>query len=648
MNAYRLSFLPVYIYIGHTMIRLAIKAAALLCFTLSLQGLTGQVKVTPIEIGKKVTALGLSDSGALLYGTADGELGRYDGILTKAYAHVKKNTIINKTAEKGFIYTSKGLALLDGRVRTVSNANLNVLTAAPDGSLLVTTSGIFKKQGLDYVLNDSKNLPNRSDIKQADYLLHNGSPYLLIDQQLYRKEQRWQLMQDSVIDLAASTSNLYLLTYGGIYTVDGEVKYYHSGQRGDKILAGRNGELLLLSGNIVTLIANGQAREVYSIATSMVTDMVQDQWGNYWIAAGSYLYRISQLQATSALDPSLDILSINGSEVLADPLDLKQGQARLDVRYKGVQLTRPQQLQYQSILEGYADWSEPTKEEQVVYEHIPAGKYLLQLRATVDGINFTYSPRYKVTVTDATAYTIWIGLLMAGVGILLTALITNQRYTTHKKKSEAEREKLLNQNRILTLQQKALQLQMNPHFIFNALNSIKGLIAKGESKQARKSLTDFAQLMRSTLEHSRADSIAIADEVQYLDRYLHIEQWTNERRFDYEVLVDPGVDTEQHIPTMLLQPFVENAVKHAFKGKTDKGHIWVRMQQKGLLLYCEIEDDGIGIQDTSTTSHESVAIAVVRERLAQQKMLDSKYLQIDSPLADGGTKVTLCIKVKGY
>jgi sensor histidine kinase YesM len=185
------------------------------------------------------------------------------------------------------------------------------------------------------------------------------------------------------------------------------------------------------------------------------------------------------------------------------------------------------------------------------------------------------------------------------------------------------REQLEMQNRLLQLEQKALQLQMNPHFIFNALNSIQSLIATRDYEVARQEINRFAKLMRSTLNNSRKTGITLQEEIETLEQYLSVEQFCQQNPFTFAIHVGEQVDPETlDIPPMLLQPFVENAVVHGVSHLAYPGRIELFFDLAGDLLVCRITDNGPGrekaalLREAKKPGHQSMALAVTQERLA--------------------------------
>ncbi|SFR33018.1 Tetratricopeptide repeat-containing protein [Robiginitalea myxolifaciens] len=171
-------------------------------------------------------------------------------------------------------------------------------------------------------------------------------------------------------------------------------------------------------------------------------------------------------------------------------------------------------------------------------------------------------------------------------GLLLTALAAFLYYRSNRQKELS--------NHLLAL--KGLRSQMNPHFIFNALNSVNNYIARNDERSANRYLSDFSRLMRTVLENSEKDFIPLTEELELLELYLKLEHSRFPDKFDYEIEVDPEVNPGDFgIPPMLLQPYLENAVWHGLRYKEEKGYLRLRLSPvvPGV-LQIEISDNGIG------------------------------------------------------
>jgi LytS/YehU family sensor histidine kinase len=154
---------------------------------------------------------------------------------------------------------------------------------------------------------------------------------------------------------------------------------------------------------------------------------------------------------------------------------------------------------------------------------------------------------------------------------------------------------MLNQ-RIAELEQKALRSQMNPHFIFNSLNSIQQYVAERDITGANNFITDFSRLIRMTLDLSTNTFINLSDEIDYITTYLKVEKTRLENQFDYSVNIDKTLNLHEiHLPPLLLQPYVENSIRHGIKYKKEnKGMINISVQKKEADILVSIEDNGIG------------------------------------------------------
>lgn len=185
----------------------------------------------------------------------------------------------------------------------------------------------------------------------------------------------------------------------------------------------------------------------------------------------------------------------------------------------------------------------------------------------------------------------------------LEELVKEQTTEILRKKQELEEQRKIHleteYNKKLTeIELKAIRAQINPHFIFNCLNSIQLFVMQRDYEYAQKYLSDFSYLIRKTLDFSRRNFISLADEIAYLNTYLGLEKMRFENKMEYELVVDPLIATaELEIPAMLLQPYVENAVKYGMTNSRDHiGQLLIQFNQvEPDMLECLIEDNGIGI-----------------------------------------------------
>ena len=190
---------------------------------------------------------------------------------------------------------------------------------------------------------------------------------------------------------------------------------------------------------------------------------------------------------------------------------------------------------------------------------------------------------------------------------------------TLKRKNKDKQTQLELENDLLTLEQKALRLQMNPHFIFNVLNGIKSL-GMTDVKKMNTTIQKFANLMRATLQNSRKENITIDEEIKSLNYYLELEQLMGSKEFKFDINVAAKIDIEEMLlAPMIIQPFVENAIEHGISKIDKQGEITVSFTLKKDQLHCQIRDNGIGymqsIKNKKQSAHQSVALEVTKERI---------------------------------
>ncbi|KAA9039409.1 tetratricopeptide repeat protein [Ginsengibacter hankyongi] len=190
----------------------------------------------------------------------------------------------------------------------------------------------------------------------------------------------------------------------------------------------------------------------------------------------------------------------------------------------------------------------------------------------------------------------FILMLVAVAGIILY----KRRNDTLEKKKEAEFN-----TQVAYTELKALRAQMNPHFIYNSLNSINDYIDKHDTEMATLYTTKFAKLMRMILENSEQKEVRLADDLNALELYMQLESMRMQNKFSYEIKVDEDIDRENTlIPPLILQPFVENSIWHGISKKQGAGKILVSIHKEGNMINCVVEDNGIGILESSNAETE--------------------------------------------
>ena len=371
--------------------------------------------------------------------------------------------------------------------------------------------------------------------------------------------------------------------------------------------------------------------------------VTRDTEGNLWFGAiyGLTKYQPSDITKTT-IKPKLyfenievayqpvDSINLNIWTNSAHVLKLKPHQTELSFSYKTIDLDHPDDIQYRIKLNN-SEWSPWSSDNKQNLAGLAYGSHSFYAQSRnyrweeSDPIAFNFfidSPIYEKA---------WFQLSVLGVILLILGGYAISYIRRVKRKNKEERQRLEMQNHLLSLEQKALRLQMNPHFIFNALNGIK---AMGTSNPQRMNTTinTFATLLRETLYNSRKDYITLDQEIQTLKHYIEIEQLMANKPFTYTIEIDSDLDPEEIlIPPMLIQPFVENAVRHGILKGVREGELSIQFHTTEEFLHCTVLDNGQGIFQSqkakTNTDHQSMALTVTRERLESISGKDSLDIQ---------------------
>lgn len=200
------------------------------------------------------------------------------------------------------------------------------------------------------------------------------------------------------------------------------------------------------------------------------------------------------------------------------------------------------------------------------------------------------------------------------------------------------------QKELAEYEQKALHLQMNPHFVFNCLGSISSFIVQNGTDSAIKYLSKFSKLMRLTLEYSKESLIPIDKEIESLQNYLELEQLRFNKKFEFAITKSQEIEDDLALPPLLLQPFVENAIIHGLIPKKETGKIEIDFSLSEENLICTITDNGIGfnkskeLKENSVTVHKSMALDITKKRLEMMESYTSKKTKVEiEELEEHGT-----------
>ena len=310
----------------------------------------------------------------------------------------------------------------------------------------------------------------------------------------------------------------------------------------------------------------------------------------------------------------LEKVSVN--DVLYTSVEGRQFEGRQNqwlISYFSIAPEHKGALSYYWLLNGkHHKFEGKTDQRSIYFPFLPPDEYTLSIRGTGDRLqtnvlqqSFTIKPRFYNTQR--------FRLLLIGSAIFMLGLLSFIISKMMSARLNKRNKQLKRENEMLEWQQKALQLQMNPHFIFNALNSIQSLVGK-DDRQARYYIAKLGKLMRTTLHHAREKWISIGDEIELLTAYLELEKLNH--GFTYSINKN-NIEDHIYIPPMMLQPLVENAIKHGVSKLKEEGQVAIDFRYDGRKIKCTVRDNGPGSQSNEQSKdHVSVSTRVINDRMA--------------------------------
>ncbi len=325
--------------------------------------------------------------------------------------------------------------------------------------------------------------------------------------------------------------------------------------------------------------------------------------------------------------PKCHIINIrNQNKIIAENFIFPYNKSDISISFNGISYLNQGNLTYYYKLNSKNNEWTSSKESQINYKLLPPKKYIFSVYA-IDGFGIKSNVEtIKFEILPPFWQKIWF--LILSVIIFSLLLFFFIKYRLKKIQSRFDKEKIIIQNerdkanlekQMIELEQKALRMQMNPHFIFNALNTIKGYYSEGNDEKAGDYISKFSRLLRMLLENTE-QTIPLATEIKMLQLYIDLTKIRYKNAFNYSIEIDEKINQEEvAIPTLLLQPIVENAIIHGLSPKKENGLLLISFYKKENQLECVVKDNGIGRKASAEKQkhkqHESKAIEITKERL---------------------------------
>jgi ligand-binding sensor domain-containing protein len=611
----------------------------------------------------------------------DGLLYYTNEIITTVSIPVKENIdFYNFYEDKSgnmWISTSDGVFILNDKnikhlKRGFNIPNLPTYSIVQDRNNEIWGSnpqGVFKLNGNSYtfyqdsILSDS--VENFSSINQV-YADNDGEIWVLTDYNLLKWNgsgfqnvkiksenfigRKWGMVEDTVGNFWLATDDTGLICFN--YKLN-TIKYYniHCGMVSNSIISiakDANGNIITGSFeglNKLELDKNGNVVQIqtYNTANGLIDDeclykvLLCDNKNNIWFGSAMGLIKFKE--------PNWENLNYHiPTYITHDYANQYTNNHILELKYKnnhirfectGIHLNNPSSIRYSYYLEGYdINWSEPTNNRIVNYSNLRPGNYTLYVKTLLlENKLWQGENSFSFIIKAPVWYNWWFIsiciLLIAFIIYSLLKLWARSIKNKQIKKEDAKR-------KVVELELKFLRSQMNPHFMFNSINSIQNLILNEDIDQALNYLNDFGRLIRRVLNYSEKSAVTIQEELDFINEYLSLEKLRFKDKIEIHINIDPNLDTAfDRMPPMLIQPFVENAIKHGLLPKEGNGLLTIDFTANGEKLLISIIDNGVGREYhrniKKLEKHQSKGTQMIEDHIniLKKKALDDDDYQVE-------------------
>lgn len=625
-----------------------------------------------------VTALYSNKTHGLILGTSKGNLWNYlNGKLTNLNIKAKRSieNIYGDPNKNTILFDNSGIHeynLLTGEIKKIFYASLKDAAIVSENNYFIGTNvGLFKIQ------KDQKNNFNSKLICGINFRVYsleydstNLCLYVSTAHGLYAIDSAFVAKKITFNNQDVFPNSLFE-HHGKIYACtekNGILVLNKSGIVGtiNPIINGKTEPLkkiIIFNHSIIASSTSGffqfsmngklirSLSSVFGFSTNKVIDfkLLNEQ---LWVSHAGGVQQIDLNYLKSNIkDPIIrfDKILINDEAInFYEPGNFKNNQRKIQFVFSSPNLRNRESINYHFKLIGYdTTWAINTYElNQVTYNALDPGKYTFMVKAENQGA-FSNIAKYTFTIAHPIYARWWFILLFSIITLLLIILVYRWQLQIQQKKSKQINE--LNASKLA-----AIQSQMNPHFIFNSLNSIQDLVLKGDVENSYSYITTFSDLVRRTLSYSEKDFIEFDQEIKLLELYLSLEKLRFKKNFSFE-LIKGNVD-DIMIPPMLIQPFIENSLAHGLLHKEGEKKLKISFELKETLI-CRIEDNGVGrekakaIKQRQNKEHESFSGKATGKRLeilsnVFEGEFGYSYEDLYQDEAPAGTRVTLTIPIK--
>lgn len=529
-----------------------------------------------------------------------------DAFPTKEGVYVATNNGINFVADEGY------LSSLPSFFKRIEKANNNIFHLFGDHRFHVITQDENAKT---IYFADGENLFCMTPDGETSILKFNNNSIQCSDALVWNDQ------------LIAGTPNQGLLFFKNGKVVN-TLKASENGLISNQIekIQEKNNELFIQSDRGIQSVDLQMGKMKFvgfkeGLTTSLISDFVVTD-DKLWIQEKHKIYAINLyelLDQELAIEFSIDSVLIAGEERVSESeFELSHNQQSLQIFLNYRDVLRIEEAFYEYKMND-GDWLRiPAKQGKLELNNLKQESYNLEIRLRYRN---ELSPAHYLNFSIQAP--VWLRWWFYPSTLLLLSFLMITFYRRKLKKQELHAQRI---NELNNSKMTALKSQMNPHFVFNALNSIQYLVLKGSKEVAYSYITQFAKLVRQTLDYSNKETILLQDEINLLRIYLELEKLRFQKDFDYsiEAVEIPKI----FIPPMLIQPFIENALLHGLLHKEGRKQLSLIFKISGDSLICLIEDNGVGraeakhIRDRQRGSHKSFALSAIENRF---RILQQSY-----------------------
>jgi ligand-binding sensor domain-containing protein len=322
--------------------------------------------------------------------------------------------------------------------------------------------------------------------------------------------------------------------------------------------------------------------------------------------------------------PYLTSVKVLNREMVRDttstPLHLHYQQNFLSFEFSSIGFNLPEHQRYAYMLKGLdEDWNYTSQRNFASYTHLDGGDYVFYLKAASSEGVWSDPLALAIHINTPWWKTWWFWTLLGAVIVAITILAVQWRIRQVRNQEQLRAEF---ERKLADVEMNALRAQMNPHFLFNCLNSIDYYIIKNQTEKASDYLNRFSRLIRLILQNSRNNYVNLRDELEALKLYIEMESLRFDKQFEYRVSVSHDLPIDDiEIPPMLFQPFVENAIWHGLMQKQGRGRLEISLTQRNGGLHCMVEDNGIGreaarqMHSKSAGKRRSMGMQITNDRI---------------------------------